>query len=218
MDVVIFGATGMVGQGVLRECLRDPDIGRIVTVGRTPLGQTDPKLRDLVVKDLFDLSSIESELKNLDACFYCLGVTSAGITEEQYTRITYDLTVSIASTLARLSPQMTFVFISGAGTDSTERGGTMWARVKGKAENAVLAMPFKAAYMFRPGFIQPLNGIRSKTRLYNVFYLIAAPLLPLLKRLPRYVTTTEKLGRAMIAAAKRGAPKKVLESIDINSL
>ena len=218
MDVLILGATGMVGQGVLRECLADPEIRRVVTVGRTPLGRSDPKVRDLVVRDLFDLSSIERDLQNLDACFYCLGVTSAGMTEEQYTRITYDLTVSIASALARLNPQMTFVFISGMSTDSTERGATMWARVKGRAENAVLAMPFKAAYMFRPGFIQPLHGIRSKTRLYNVFYLIAAPLLPLLKRFQRYVTTTEKLGRAMIAAAKRGAPKKVLESIDINSL
>src|SRR4051812_44107917 len=132
MDVVIFGATGMVGQGVLRECLLDPEIGRVVSVGRTPLGRSDPKLRDLVVKDLFDLSSIESELKNLDACFYTLGVTSAGMSEEAYSRITYDLTMSIANTLIRLNPQMTMVFISGTGTDSTEGGRTMWARVKGR--------------------------------------------------------------------------------------
>jgi uncharacterized protein YbjT (DUF2867 family) len=218
MDVVIFGATGMVGQGVLRECLLDPEITRVVSVGRAPSGRSDPKLRDLVVKDLFDLSSIEPELRNLDACFYTLGVTSAGMSEEAYTRITYDLTMSIASTLIRLNPQMTMVFISGTGTDSTERGRTMWARVKGKAENGLLQMPFKAAYMFRPAFIQPLHGIRSKTASYRFFYMIAAPLLPLLKRMPRYVTTTEKLGRAMIKAARTGAPKKILESSDINEL
>jgi uncharacterized protein YbjT (DUF2867 family) len=218
MDVVIFGATGMVGQGVLRECLLDPQITRVVSVGRTPLGRSDPKLRDLVVKDLFDLSPIESELRDLDACFYTLGVTSAGMSEEAYTRITYDLTMSIASTLIRLNPQMTMVFISGTGTDSTERGRTMWARVKGKAENGLLQMAFKAAYMFRPAFIQPLHGIRSKTASYRFFYMIAAPLLPLLKRMPRYVTTTEKLGRAMIKAARTGAPKKILESSDINEL
>jgi uncharacterized protein YbjT (DUF2867 family) len=218
MDVVIFGATGMVGQGVLRECLLDPEIRRVVCVGRTPLGRSDPKLRDLVVKDLFDLSSIESELQNLDACFYTLGVTSTGMTEEAYARITYELTMSIAATLIRLNPQMTMVFISGTGTDSTERGRTMWARVKGKAENGLLKMPFKAAYMFRPAFIQPMHGIRSKTASYRFFYMIAAPLLPLLKRMPRYVTTTEKLGRAMIKAARAGAPKKILESSDINEL
>ena len=209
----------MVGQGVLRECLLDPDVRRVVTVGRTPARQQHAKLQEIVHSDLLDLSPIESSLSGLDACFYCLGVTSAGMTEEAYTRVTYDMTMSVATTLSKLNPQMTFVFVSGAGTDSTEKGRTMWARVKGKAENALLRFPFKAAYMFRPGVIQPLHGIRSKTKSYQAFYTIAGPLLPLLKRLfPRLITTTEQIGRAMLVVAKRGAPSIILESADINRL
>jgi uncharacterized protein YbjT (DUF2867 family) len=219
MDVVIFGASGMVGQGVLRECLLDPDVRRVVTVGRTPAGQQHAKLEEIVHADLLDLSPIESSLTGLDACFYCLGVTSAGMTEEAYTRVTYDMTVSVAATLSRLNPQMTFVFVSGASTDSTEKGRVMWARVKGRAENAVLRFPFKAAYMFRPGVIQPLHGIRSKTRSYRVFYAIARPVLPLLKLLfPRAITTTEQIGRAMLTVVRHGAPSAILEQADINRL
>lgn len=219
MDVVIFGASGMVGQGVLRECLLDPDVRRVVTVGRTPAGQQHPKLQEILHADLLDLSPIESSLSGLDACFYCLGVTSAGMTEEAYTRVTYDMTMSVATTLSKLNPQMTFVFVSGAGTDSTEKGRIMWARVKGRAENALLRFPFKAAYMFRPGVIQPLHGIRSKTKSYQLFYTIAGPVLPLLKRLfPRLITTTEQIGRAMLVVAKRGAPSIILEQADINRL
>lgn len=219
MDVVIFGASGMVGQGVLRECLLDPDVWRVVTVGRTPAGQQHPKLQEILHADLLDLSPIESSLTGLDACFYCLGVTSAGMTEEAYTRVTYDMTMSVATTLSKLNPQMTFVFVSGAGTDSTEKGRIMWARVKGRAENALLRFPFKAAYMFRPGVIQPLHGIRSKTKSYQLFYAIAGPVLPLLKRLfPRLITTTEQIGRAMLVVAKRGAPSIILEQADINRL
>src|SRR5215203_2815067 len=199
MDVILFGATGMVGQGVLRECLLDPDVRRVVSVGRTPTGQQHPKLEDVVHSDLLDLSPIESKLTDLDACFFCLGITSSGMSEEAYTRVTYDITIAAATPLARLNPDMTFIFVSGAGTDSTERGRLMWARVKGKAENALLRMPFKAAYMFRPGVIQPLHGIRSKTKLYQALYTITRPLLPLLKRLfPRAITTTEQIGRAML--------------------
>ena len=219
MDVIIFGASGMVGQGVLRECLLDPEVRRVVTVGRTPAGQQHAKLEEIVHADLLDLSPIESRLTGLDACFYCLGVTSSGMTEEAYTRVTYDLTVSVASTLSRLNPGMTFVFVSGVGTDSTEKGRIMWARVKGKAENALQRFPFKGAYMFRPGVIQPLHGIRSRTRAYRFFYAIAWPLLPLLKRLfPRSITTTEQIGRAMLAVAKHGAPSVILEPADINRL
>jgi uncharacterized protein YbjT (DUF2867 family) len=219
MDVVIFGASGMVGQGVLRECLLDPDVRRVVTVGRTPAGQEHAKLQEIIHADLLDLSPIESSLTGLDACFYCLGVTSAGMSEEAYTRVTYDMTVAVASTLSRLNPQMTFVFVSGAGTDSTEKDRVMWARVKGRAENALLRFPFKAAYMFRPGVIQPLHGIRSKTRSYRVFYAIARPVLPLLKRLfPRAITTTEQIGRAMLNVARHGAPSVILEQADINRL
>lgn len=218
MDVILFGATGMVGQGVLRECLLDPDVRRVVVVGRSPTGRQHPKLEELVHADLYDLSSIESRLTGLDACFFCLGVTSAGMTEESYTRVTYDITMAAATPLARLNPSMTFIFVSGAGTDSTERGRTMWARVKGKTENALLRMPFQAAYMFRPGVIQPLHGIRSKTKLYNTLYVILRPLLPLLKRFPSAMTTTEQIGKAMLRVAKEGAPVKVLDSAAINQI
>ena len=219
MDVLLFGATGMIGQGVLRECLLDPEIRRVVTLGRNATGQQHPKLKEIVHGDLYDLSAIEQELTSFDACFFCLGASSAGMSEEKYRRLTYDLTMHAATTLARLNPQMTFIFVSGAGTDSTERGRSMWARVKGETENALLRLPFKAAYMFRPAAIQPLHGIKSRTKLYRVLYAITAPLFPLLKRMiPRYLTTTEQLGKAMIAAAKRGAPKPILESDDINAL
>ena len=209
----------MVGQGVLRECLLDPDVRRVVTVGRTPAGQQHPKLQDIVHADLLDLSPIESNLSGLDACFYCLGVTSSGMTEEAYTRVTYDMTMAAATTLSRLNPQLTFVFVSGAGTDSSEQGRIMWARVKGKAENALLRFPFKGAYMFRPGLIQPMHGIRSKTKSYRLFYAIAGPIVPLLRRLfPKSITSTEQIGRAMLAVAKRGAPKVILDPVDINRL
>src|SRR5215204_3508149 len=147
MDVVVFGATGMVGQGVLRECLLDPGIGRVVTVGRRATGEWDQKLREVVAPDLSDLSAVESELKGLDACMFCVGVTSAGMSEEAYARITHDLTLSVARTLLRLNPGMAFLFISGMGADSSARGRLMWARVKGKAENALLEMPFRAVHV-----------------------------------------------------------------------
>jgi uncharacterized protein YbjT (DUF2867 family) len=209
----------MVGQGVLRECLLDPDVLHVLSIVRSPSGQLHPKLRELVHANFFDFSPIESELAGFDAGFFCLGVTSAGKSEEQYSRVTYDITMAAAEPLARLNPTMTFVFVSGAGTDSTERGRTMWARVKGRTENALLRLPFKAAYMFRPAVIQPMHGARSRTALYRIPYLILRPLVPWLrKRFPQYVTTTEQLGRAMLAVAKHGAPKTVLESADINKL
>ena len=219
MNVILFGATGMVGQGVLRECFLDRDIQQVLTVGRSATGQQHPKLRELTVPDLMDLTAVEPQLTGYDACFFCTGVSSAGMTEEKYTHLTYDLTLSVAQALARLNPTMTFLYISGAGTDSTEKDRIMWARVKGRTENALLSLPFKSAYMFRPGFIQPLHGIRSKTRLYQFLYDILAPIQPLLKgRLPKYITTTEQLGRAMIAVAKNGYPKPILESLDINAV
>ena len=219
MRVVLFGASGMIGQGVLRECLLDPGIKAILSIGRSKTGQQHPKLREIVHADLTDLSAVESDLKGLDACFFCLGVSSAGMSEAEYRRVTYDFTLAAAKTLARLNPAMTFVYVSGAGTDSTEGGRTMWARVKGETENALLRLPFKAAYMFRPAMIRPMHGATSKTKSYRIFYLIAAPLLPLLVRLfPRYATTTTQIGRAMIAVAKGGAPKQILESEDINRL
>ena len=219
MNVILFGASGMVGQGVLRECLLDSEVTSVLSIVRNSTGQQHPKLREIVHKDFLDFSPIESELLGFDACFFCLGVSSAGMSEEKYRRVTYDIALAAAETLARLNPKMTFVFISGAGTDSSEHGRVMWARVKGQTENALLRLPFKAAYMFRPGVIVPLHGIKSRTALYRIPYAVMGPLLPLLQALiPKYVTTTEKLGRAMLIAAKRGAPKTILESSDINEL
>jgi len=218
MKVLIFGATGMVGQGVLRECLLDPGIEGVTTVGRTATGVTHPKLTEMVRRSLLSYSEVESDLSGLDACFFCLGVTSAGMSEEQYARVTYDITLAAARTLSRLNPGMTFIYVSGAGTDSSEKGRIMWARVKGKTENAGLALPFKAAYAFRPGVIQPVHGERSKTAMYRVLYSMTKPLLPLLLRLfPGSILTTEEIGRAMIAAARQGFPKRVLEAADIRA-
>ncbi len=209
----------MVGQGVLRECLLDPDVQQVLSIVRTLTNQQHPKLRELVHTDFFDYSGIESQLTGFDACLFSLGVSSAGMDETKYTHLTYDLTLAAARTLARLNPNMTFIYISGAGTDSTERGRIMWARVKGRTENDLLKLPFKSAYLFRPGFIQPLHGIRSKTRLYQALYTALNPILPLLRSaFPKYVTTTEQLGRAMLKVAKQGYARPILESKDINAL
>jgi len=219
MNVVLFGATGMVGQGVLRECLLDPEVQNVLSIGRATTGQRHPKLRELVHRDFLDFSAIESELAGFDACFFCLGVSSVGMKEADYRHITYDFTLAAARPLASLNPGMTFVYVSGTGTDSSEQGRTMWARVKGKTENDLLRLPFKAAYMFRPGVIVPLHGIKSKTKLVRISYAVMGPLLPLLRAaFPKYVTTTEQVGRAMIQVAKHGAPKVLLENPDINEL
>ena len=219
MKVLLFGATGMVGQGVLIECLQAADVSLVQSVGRTALDRQHPKLRDLVHTNLLEYSAIESELNGFDACFFCLGVTSAGKTEADYSKLTYDITLAAATTLARLNPQMTFVYVSGVGTDSSEKGRSMWARVKGRTENALLRLPFKAAYMFRPGIIQPMRGVRSKTSTYQIFYSLTRPLLPLLRTMmPSTILTTEVVGQAMLAVARRGASKPVLETADINAL
>jgi uncharacterized protein YbjT (DUF2867 family) len=219
MKVILFGATGMVGQGVLRECLLDSGIEAVLAVGRSPTGERQPKLREIVHKDFTDYSAIEPQLTGYDACFFCLGVSSVGMEEERYRHLTYDITLAAAKTLAKLNPQMVFVYVTGRGTDSTEQGRLMWARVKGKTENDLLKLPFKAAYMFRPAGIQPLYGIRSKTAWVQAIYVGTAPLLSLLNRVaPKYMTTTEQVGRAMIKVVREGCPKAVLESEDINRL
>jgi uncharacterized protein YbjT (DUF2867 family) len=219
MKAVLFGATGMVGQGALRECLLDPGVERVLAVVRTPTGGKHEKLRELVLRDFTDFSAVEGDLVGYDACFFCLGVTSAGLSEDAYRRVTYDIAMAAARTLARLDPGMTFIFVSGAGADSTGQGRVMWARVKGQTENAVLELPFRAAYVFRPAFIQPLHGITSRTKLYRITYAVMAPLYPVLKALaPGHVTTTERIGRAMLRVARQGAPKRVLESRDIDLL
>jgi uncharacterized protein YbjT (DUF2867 family) len=216
MNVLILGATGMVGQGVLRECLLDAGVARVVTLGRTPTGQAHPKLREIVHADLLDLSPVEDRLGGLDACFYCLGASAAGLSEAEYTRINYAMTLSVAETLARLDPDITFVYVSGAGTDGTERGRSMWARVKGRTENALLRMPFRSAYMLRPGLIVPMHGVKSKTRLYRAFYTLLTPVLPALRAVfPRSIITTEQVGRAMLRLARSGYPRPVLEAADL---
>ena len=219
MKVIIFGATGMVGQGVMRECLMDPGIERVLVVGRSTTGLRNAKLQEIIHDDFLDYGRIEPQLAGYDACFFCLGVSSIGMSEERYRHLTYDITMAAARTLARLNPGMTFIYVTGAGTDTTEQGSQMWARIKGKTENDLLKLPFKAAYMFRPGGIQPLYGARSKTVWVNAFYVATSPLLSVLRRLaPALMTTTEQMGRAMIRVAREGFPKTVLESVDINSL
>jgi uncharacterized protein YbjT (DUF2867 family) len=216
MKVIVFGATGMVGQGVLRECLLDPDVERVVAVGRSSTKQLDPKFGEIVHGDLFDLSTIEDQLTGFDACFFCLGVSSFRMKEADYTHLTYDLTFGIARVLSRLNPGMTFSYVSGSGTDTTERGTSMWARVKGRTENALLRMPFRAAYMFRPGAIQPMHGIRSKTPMYQAVISVMRPLFPLLRRsFPNAITTTQQLGRAMVVTAKERGPSRTFEPRDI---
>jgi uncharacterized protein YbjT (DUF2867 family) len=216
MRVILFGATGMVGQGVLRECLRDPEVERVLVIGRTSIGNQNEKMREIVHRDFLDFSSIEDQLGGYDACFFCLGISSVGMKEQDYTRVTYDYTMAAAQVLAKQNPGMTFIYVSGTGTDSTEKGRLAWARVKGKTENALFKLPFKA-YMFRPGYVQPLDGIKSKTKLYSALYSAVGALYPMLRAIfPKYVTTTEQVGRAMICVAKRGAPKRLLENEDIN--
>ena len=225
MKVILFGATGMVGQGVLRECLRDDTVDSVLVVGRTTVGVEHPKLREVLHADLagvMDRPGAEAEFSGYDACFFCLGVSSVGMGEEAYRRITYDLTLTVARALSSWNPGLTFVYVSGQGTDTSERGRVAWARIKGKTENDLLALEMDA-YMFRPGFIQPLHGITSRTRLYRALYSVGAPLFLVLKRLaPDQVTTTERLGRAMIAVAGArpgagaGADSRVLGIKEIN--
>jgi uncharacterized protein YbjT (DUF2867 family) len=218
MNVIVFGATGMLGQGVLRECLHASDVERVLAIGRHRTGQQHPKLHEVVQVDLWHYQSIEEQLRGYDACFFCLGVTSAGMKEPEYERITYGIATTAAEVLCRNNPGLTFVFVSGAGADRSEHGRIMWARVKGKTENAVLRLPCKS-YIFRPGVVLPVHGERSRTAAYRVLYAVTKPLLPTLRRIwPGYILTTEQFGRAMLIVARHGAPKRVLESSDINVL
>jgi len=219
MKVILFGATGMVGAGVLRQCLADDRVESVLAVGRNSSGVTHPKLEEIRHTDFFNYTAIQPRLTCRDAFFFCLGVSSAGMGEAKYRRLTFDLTIAAARAVVEVNPRLTFCYVSGKGTDSTERSSSMWARIKGATENALLRMPFKAAFMFRPGFIQPLDGIRSKTRLYQAFYTVTGPLYPMLRRLaPGLVTTTTAVGRAMIRAVAEGYSKPILETTDINAL
>jgi uncharacterized protein YbjT (DUF2867 family) len=216
MRIVLFGGSGMVGQAALRECLLDPGVEAVTSVVRRPTGQRHEKLNEIVHGDFQDFTALEPALAGHDACFFCLGVSSAGMAEGEYRKVTRDIALAAAATLLRVSPEMTFVFVSGAGADSTEHGRVMWARVKGEAENALLHLPFRGVYVFRPAYIQALDGIRSRTPLYNVLIPVLRPLYPMLSRLlPRYTLTTRELGRAMLEVARNGAPLHLLESADI---
>ena len=215
MRVLIFGASGMVGQGVLRECLVDARVVEAVTVVRAPSGRHDPKLSELVLPDMFGIAAVADRLAGFDACFFCLGVSSVGMSEADYTRVTYDLTLAVAHVLAARNPAMSFIYVTGSGTRRDSR--QMWSRVKARTEDALAALPFKAAYFFRPGFIQPLHGVVSKTRWYMAIYAIIRLFSPwLVKRFPGFTTTTERVGQAMINVAANGYQTPVLESVDIN--
>jgi uncharacterized protein YbjT (DUF2867 family) len=217
VNVLLFGATGMIGQGVLRECLLDDGVKSVVAVARAPLGVTHPKLREFIHQDFTDFSSRTGEFAAVDACFFCLGISSAGKTEDEYRRVTHDYTLAAARALPA-RPALTFTYVSGEGADSTERGRLMWARVKGRTENDLLAMPFRT-YVFRPGYIQPMHGAISKTPSYRWLYVAFSWLYPLLRRLaPKHVTTTENIGRAMLAVARQGGSEHILHSPEINRL
>ena len=214
MKVILFGATGMVGQGVLRECLIDEGVEAVLVIGRNSIGQTHPKLREVLLRDSFDVNAARSELKGYDACLFCLGVSSAGMNEVDYTRLTFDLTMRWARALAEINPAMAFIYVSGAGTG----GKSMWAQVKKRTEDELLAL-FPSAYMFRLAALRPMHGEVSKTRWTRISYALFWPLLPLVRIIaPGAVITTEELGRAMIRAARHGAPKRVLENRDLIAL
>jgi uncharacterized protein YbjT (DUF2867 family) len=219
MKVLIFGATGMVGQGTLHECLAAADVSQVTAVGRTPVTQVHPKLQQLAQADLIHLDERANELQGFDACFFCLGVSSSGMSEAAYRHTTYDVTLKVAELLARLNPGMTFVYVSGAGTDSSEQGPSMWARVKGKTENDLQKLPFRSVYLFRPGIIQPLHGIKSKTPAYRHFYNLANPILTLVRGIfPSTVVTTEDIGQAMLNAARQSNGRVIVEAKDLAGL
>lgn len=215
IKVIITGSTGMVGKGVLLECLNSEKVESVLLINRNPVGIEHSKLKEIVHTNFYDLSSIKNELQNYNACFFCLGISSFGISKEKYFKITHDLTLHFAETLVQLNPQLTFCYVSGTGTNSSEKSKMQWANVKGKTENAIAALPFKASYMFRPGFIQPMKGIRSKTKAYNLFYMILKPFYPLLSK---HITNTTDVGLAMINSVTHGYGKKYLENKDITKL
>ena len=215
MKVIITGASGMVGEGVLHECLNHPDVESVLVIGRKHCGHEHPKLREIIHSDFFDLSGIREELKGYDACFFCLGVSSLGMKEKEYTRITYDLTLNFARTLVRSDPAMTFCYVSGVGTDSSEKGRVMWGRVKGKTENDLLEIGFRQACMFRPGFIKPTKGLKNTIGSYKVMGFLF-PLFNLF--FTRFITSQREVGLAMINCVNMGCSGKVLDKRDINEL
>jgi uncharacterized protein YbjT (DUF2867 family) len=217
INAIITGATGMVGKGVLLECLDSPEVESVMVITRKKTGLNHDKMKEIIVQDFYDLSSIKKDLKGYNACFFCLGVSALGLNEEQYIKITYTLTLHFAETLLALNPEMVFNYVSGTGTDSSEQVRSMWARVKGRTENAILNMGFKDAYAFRPGLIIPEKGVKSSTGWYNSIYVVMKPVFPWLKR-QGFATTTVKIGKAMISTVIKGYEKKHLENKDINQI
>lgn len=215
LSVIITGTTGMVGEGVMYECLLHSQVEKILLINRRPGGVSHPKVKEIIHHDFFDLSPIESQLKGFNACFFCLGVSSVGMNEENYHRVTYELTLNAAKTILKINPEMTFCYVSGAGTDSSEKGRSMWARVKGKTENYLLNLPFKSAFMFRPGFIEPTKGLKNTLK----FYRYVGWLIPVMRSFfPKYISSLKDLGLAMINATSKGYEKSVLEVKDIIAL
>ncbi len=215
IKAIIFGATGMVGEGVLHVSLEHPDVESVLVIGRKSCDVKHPKLKELIHSDFYDYSTIEKELTGYNACFFCLGVSSVGMSEKNYTRVTHDLTMAAAKTLSRLNPDLTFCYVSGAGTDSTEKGRIMWARVKGRVENRLMGLPFKSVYLFRPGFIKPINGLKHAHAISKAVGMMY-PLLNIIS--PKYVCTLEDVGLAMIQAAKAAPSRRIIENIDIAHL
>lgn len=209
---IIFGATGMVGEGILHQALNNTDVESVLSISRKPCGLEHPKLQEIINNDFFNYTEIEKHLIGYNSCFFCLGVSSVGMNEKDYTRITFDITMQTAEVLSRLNPDMTFCYVSGAGTDSTENGKLMWARVKGRTENQLMTLPFKATYMFRPGFIKPIRGLKNA---YSISKVIG-PLYPVLKLLlPKYVCSLEEMGNAMISVSTNGYSRRIIENKDI---
>lgn len=217
LHVLLTGATGMIGRGVLLECLRSDEIESVLSIGRKPSGESHPKLKELMISDFKELNGKEEMLRGYNACFFCLGASSFGISEEEYSRVTYTMTKDFADALAAINREITFIYISATGADSSEKGRIFWAREKGKTENMLFAKGFTGAYMFRPGFIEPLDGIVSRTPLYRWLYILIAPFTPLLRKLmPDKITDTRRIGQAMIRIARKGFGKTLLENNDIN--
>lgn len=212
IKAIITGATGMVGEGVLHVCLNSPDVESVLVLNRKPCEVTHPKLKEIIHKDFLDLTSIEDQLAGYNAGYFCAGVSSIGKKENEYRKITYDLTLNFANTLVQLNPEMVFTYISGVGTDSTEKGRSMWGRVKGKTENDLMKLPFKDSYMYRPGYIQPIKGLKNTYKVYKFL----RPFYPMFEKLfPKYVGTLEEIGNSMIYVTLNRYEKKVLECEDI---
>lgn len=215
IKAIITGATGMVGEGVLHECLLDPVVTEVLVINRKACGLTHPKLKEILHENFFDFSPLENQLNGYNACFFCLGVSSIGKKEPEYYRLTYTLTLHVAQTLSRLNQGMTFCYVSGTGTDSTEKGRSMWARVKGKTENDLFKLPFKQVFAFRPGYIHPTKGLKNAHPFYRYIrwlYPICRPLFP------GVFCTLQEIGRAMIHSVSRGYSSQILEVRDIAAL